>query len=389
MTITLDSPVDLLQGLVEDPLDSGKRLTFAELWARAEAGSPKAEVVVRQQRSPQRPHRSPQGPQQGSTQSSPQPLPGRVGGVRSIPAVLDRVVPTGTTGTTATTTHAVRSGRRWFVDDPTALDRVADVEVDIEPHRVAALLVSPEFERRRAAVEAELRRRARQPLIWALLALTLATFGVLWMLSPWMSVRTIDVVGVDSPTATAVRAAAGPLSGRPMVRVDPAQIVRRLRARPDIAAVRVSKDWPNRIVIEPAFRRPMATLRQDGRADRVIDETGAVMSERAGVGLVLPVINVSAGVDASDDGVHEATTIVRTLGPNLRMRLSRLDHVGGEVGGEFVGRFGSTTVRFGRADDLPAKAAALQALADAGQLERVAAVDVSVPDTAIVTARTK
>jgi cell division protein FtsQ len=372
VTITLDPPVDLLQSLVDDPLDSGKRLTFAELWARAESGRPPEPLVRRRPPAPPR-------------------VPGRVGAVLSTPAVLDRVAPEPTVpssvprSSTSGGSVSNASGRRWFVDDPTALDRRTGEAVDIEPHPIAALLVSPEFERRRAAVEAELRRRARQPLMWALLALTLVTLGVLWMLSPWMSVRTIDVVGVDQPTAEAVRAAAGPLLRRPMVRVDPAEVVRKLQARPDIAAARVSKDWPNRIVIETAFRRPMATLRQAGEPDRVIDETGAVMSERAGVGLVLPAITVASGAGQSVDGLRDATTIVRTLGPNLRLRLARLD----QVGMEFTGIFGSTSVRFGRADDLPAKAAALQALADAGQLERVAAVDVSVPDTAIVTARAK
>ncbi len=363
MTITLDPPVDLTHSFVEDPLDSRKRLTFAELWARAETEGSSAAVVRTQHCSPQR-------------------LPGRVGAVLSTPAVLDRVAPPRLASSVPSAPGG--SGRRWFVDDPTGFD-LAHAAVDIDPHPLAALLVSPEFERRRATVEAELRRRARQPVMWALLALTLATFAVLWMLSPWMSVRTVDVVGVDGPSADAVRSAAGPLVRRPMVRVDPAEVVRRLQARPDIAAVRVSKDWPNRIVIEPAFRRPMAILHQDGQTDRVIDETGAVMSERAGVGLVLPVIVVSKAAGSSADRVHDATAIVRTLGPNLRLRLSRID----QTGAEFTGLFGSTSVRFGRPDDLPAKAAALQALADAGQLERVAGVDVSVPDTAIVITRTK
>ena len=77
----------------------------------------------------------------------------------------------------------------------------------------------------------------------------------------------------------------------------------------------------------------------------------------------------------------EATAVLRSLGPDLRARLSRLDH----FGDEFVARFGRASVQLGRATDLAAKAAAIRSLADAGQLATATNVDVSVPDTAIVT----
>ena len=328
-----------------------------------------------------------------TTSNLPGRNPGQIGGVRVLPAVLDRLDrfanPTLATRQDWAQPAVVRvanSARVWFVDAP---DEIFAPLITAQERGPARLLVSPEFERRRKAVESELRRRARQPAVWGLMGLTVLLLGLLVSFSPWLSVRTVNVLGVDGPTSVIIRNNTGALQGQPLLRVDPRAIVRHLERSTDIASVRVSKVWPNKIVIQAVMRRPMAVLRRKGTSDQVIDDTGTRLISTAFESSALPVIHVDAS-DASTwtekdtlRRVSEATTVVRSMGPTVRARLRQVDH----FGDDFVLRVGSVSVHLGRAVDLDAKAAALASMVAAGQLDRAATIDVSVPDTAIVTAK--
>jgi cell division protein FtsQ len=110
---------------------------------------------------------------------------------------------------------------------------------------------------------------------WVALAVVLGLLGVgyLVLFTSVFGVRSVDVVGVRTIPAEAVRAAAAIDPGTPLVRLDTEEVAARVAALPKVFAVEVSRSFPSSVEIAVTERTPVAVVRA---ADGVhlVDGTG-------------------------------------------------------------------------------------------------------------------
>lgn len=114
-------------------------------------------------------------------------------------------------------------------------------------------------------------RAGRQPTAWKALFFVLAcaaiVAGVAWALlgSRFLVVRSIRVTGTGREVPRArVLAAAGIGVGLPLVRVDTAAVAHRVERITQVLSARVSRDWPDSVVISIRVRTPVFAVRVDG-----------------------------------------------------------------------------------------------------------------------------
>jgi cell division protein FtsQ len=103
--------------------------------------------------------------------------------------------------------------------------------------------------------------------------------GVVWALlgSRLLVVRSVQVTGTHLVPASAVTAAADVPDGTPLLRVDTAAVERRVEAIRDVASARVTKSWPNTLVIAVRERVPAVAVRMSGGGYDLLDTTGVVV----------------------------------------------------------------------------------------------------------------
>ena len=130
------------------------------------------------------------------------------------------------------------------------------------------------------------------------------------------SVASIEIRGLSEADSTEISDRIDVTQSSSLLMVDAEQARRRIAEIPWIADVQVKKLYPNRIVVNLAERRPFALWQDDGKV-RVVDKTGAVMSEvvetrNAGLPLIV-------GVGANGR-VEEAVDLINSA-PSLRPRI--------------------------------------------------------------------
>lgn len=225
------------------------------------------------------------------------------------------------------------------------------------------------FERRR-------RRGAWSRWRWALVALAV---GVLVVAGGWLvlfsSVLAVDDVQIEGTSVLSedqVRDVARVPTGHPLARVDLEVIERRVAAMSEIADVRVSRAWPDAILIDVTERVAIAAVAQ-GDLLRGLDAEGVVFLDFEEPPEDLPLVEL--GDEAGAEAVREAARVVaampaRTAAEVASIRVATVDEISLEL------RDGAT-VLWGSAEDSQAKADVLDALL-AQELE-VGEYDVSVP----------
>jgi cell division protein FtsQ len=192
------------------------------------------------------------------------------------------------------------------------------------------------------------RRRIRRPfktlpgarlLVIGLLILAVPAGGVGWLLTgPRFAVTSIDVEGVSRVPAERVRAAAGIPSGTNVWRIDPATVIERVEAVPEIRRAEVIRRYPNRVTVLVEERRPF-TLVHAGRL-HWLDEEGRVLRETREA--VVPPVPVVSGLDEAElaslrtgpgPRAREAVALIRVLlrsGSGLTAQISEIDMSRGE-----------------------------------------------------------
>ena len=82
--------------------------------------------------------------------------------------------------------------------------------------------------------------------------------GAAWALlgSSLLVVRNVQVDGSHKVTAARIRAAAAIRPGTPMARLDSGAVARRVEQIPQVRSARVSRSWPDTVVITVRARRP-------------------------------------------------------------------------------------------------------------------------------------
>jgi cell division protein FtsQ len=143
--------------------------------------------------------------------------------------------------------------------------------------------------------------------------------------------------------------------------VDTDRVARAVAADPWVAAVRVDREWPDRLIVEVIEREPVAWIQ--GRAgwmrvaaDGVVIDTATLPTPEL-IQLEIAAVDRAPGVLVEDEAWSDLVAMARVLtdGVGTGMRIE-------VVGPELWGRFPGYEVRFGHSIDLEDKARALVAL---------------------------
>lgn len=148
--------------------------------------------------------------------------------------------------------------------------------------RLPSPMIDPRIAARRAGVEAEAAAgsRSRRRVAAATVALVvLVGAGALMMLSPLVSVRTIEVRGAARTGPEVVRAASGLSSGTPLLRLDEQRVTARVAALPWVRSARLERRWPSTVVLSIEERQPAVVAPcLAGAASCLVDPSGRVLA---------------------------------------------------------------------------------------------------------------
>lgn len=226
---------------------------------------------------------------------------------------------------------------------------------------------------RRRFVRRQWRRRW---LAWkyvvAALVVLVALVGTAWALwfSSWLSVQGIEVRGTSVLDAAAVTEAARVPDGQALVSVDLAGVEARVEALAPVLDAAVTREWPDRVLIEVEERTAIAVVELAGQV-RGMDADGVLFRDYPKMPDDLPRVQAASGIDA--EALRESAAVVAALPGDVA---ATIDHVEVESVDtiSFVLRDGREVV-WGSAEDTRLKAEVLPAL-----LEQEGSVfDVSVP----------
>jgi cell division protein FtsQ len=234
---------------------------------------------------------------------------------------------------------------------------------------------------RRAARAGGKRRRRLQAAV-AVLAVVLLAW-VLWG-SPLLAVRSVRVDGVSTLPADQVRETAGIAHGTPLLRVDVSAAQERVARLPQVDSVEVARGWPSTVVITVVERRAVAVVGPPGSRS-LIDASGVLFDTITGEAPdgVVP-------LDVGDPGPDDRPTMAAlgalvSLPPEVREQVTSA--AAGSAEDVSLTLSDGTLVRWGAAEETPAKAAALAAVLgqiEAGALEPAGTIDVSTPDAVVL-----
>jgi cell division protein FtsQ len=201
-------------------------------------------------------------------------------------------------------------------------------------------------------------RKRRGLLIAALVVVVLAAFGT-WLIafSSAFGVGTVQVHGTHELTAAQVRTAADIADGTPLVRVDTADITRRVERLPDVASAQVSTSFPSTVSIEVVERQAVAYVRSHGQV-MLVDRTGARYRSIGSTPAGLPRLVLASGA-ASAPSRAAVATVAASLPAVLRQRVASIqaqdpDAITLVLRGGTIVRWGSASRNAEKAQILPA-----------------------------------
>jgi cell division protein FtsQ len=230
--------------------------------------------------------------------------------------------------------------------------------------------------------QARARRGRHDPWKAAFFGLAAAALlaGVAWALlgSSFLVVRTVRTTGSAVPSAT-VRRAAGIKLGTPLIRVDTAEVTRRVEGITQVQSARVTLSWPDAIVIWTKSRTAVFAV-PAGHGYDLMDSYGVVLRwapSAPGRLVVLKSPGGPAGSLRHDPAVLAAGTVVRKLPSWLRSRVAAV-RAAGPADVILILR-GGVSVRWGNPGRAAAKASEMAVLLRT----RAGYYDVSDPSTAV------
>ena len=222
--------------------------------------------------------------------------------------------------------------------------------------------------------------RARSPgrrLFAAGLALVILAVAGWALLGPVvLVVRHVRVTGAGGvvPSA-AVRAAAGIPLGTPLARLDGAAVVRRVQRLPTVLSARVSRSFPDTVVIAVRPRVPaLAVPTAAGYA--LVDSHGVTVSSAAAVPAGIPLLTSPPAVLRGSPAVRAAALVAQRLPAALRAQVRSVSATATTVTLQLTG---GVTVIWGGPGQAAQKAAELEALLST----HARYYDVSDPATAV------
>jgi len=208
-------------------------------------------------------------------------------------------------------------------------------------------------------------RRAGDPWRAAFLGvLALAiVIGAAWALlgSSLLVVRHVRVAGSPRVPASEVRAAAGIKLGTPLARLNAAAATQRIERIAWVLAARVTRSWPDTVVISIRERTPALAVASAGQFD-LVDVNGVVVTAVARRPAGLPLLR-SAGAPAQLRGspaVRAAAQVLGHLPGSIRQQVTSVAATAADT--VTLHLRGRVTVLWGSASDAAAKARELRAL---------------------------
>ena len=225
-----------------------------------------------------------------------------------------------------------------------------------------------QFARRQRSV----RRRGRLPWLIGVLLVVLAGAGI-WAVyySSWLAVSSVQVRGVHEVQRSTVLSAAQVPVGEQMARLNTDAIACRVRAITEVANAKVSRAWPDRVVITVTERVPVAVV-TDGSKYELVDAGGVVFRTVPKRPADLPVALVTG--PRRDVTIRSVVAVSAALPESLRSRVTSI--TAGSPDSITLRLDRGVKVVWGSAERSDRKAAVLAAL-----MHRNATVyDVSAPD---------
>ncbi len=225
------------------------------------------------------------------------------------------------------------------------------------------------------------RRRARWVVVLLLLAAMGAAGGVTWALFDWslFAVRSVVVTGTRLVPESEVLAVADVRPGTPLIRVSTARVAARVLTITRVQGVRVTKVWPDRVVIAVRERTSALAVALPGGGFDLIDANGVIVQSAATRPARLPIYTTTAAASSlrGDPDVAAAAAVLSGLPASLRSSVTSVivpspDQVTLSLGS-------GVTILWGDAGDAAAKAKELAILMQT----HARSYDVSSPATAV------
>lgn len=209
----------------------------------------------------------------------------------------------------------------------------------------------------------------------------LVAAAVVWVgwFSTLVTVKRVDVQGVPAAQAAAVRRAAAVPMHVPLMRVDTAEVRRRLEADRTLRDIRISRRLPDTIVIQGNPRVAVLAVRNPKGEVEVVDAEGVVFRTVSSPPRGVPLVTAGSEL-VTPSGLRAALQALGALTPALRSAVSGVtvtaaDHVTFSL---TVGS-GTRTVIWGGLGDASVKARLVEILSK----EPGETIDVSVPESPV------
>jgi cell division protein FtsQ len=156
---------------------------------------------------------------------------------------------------------------------------------------------------------------------WRTAFFVLAGLGLIaavgWALfgSRLLVVRSVAVTGTHHVPAAQVLAVADVQAGTPLIRVDTAQIARRVEAIRQVASATVARDWPDHLVITVRERVPVVAVRMAGGGYDLVDPDGVIVrwSRARPAGLPLYLTSLPGRALRGDSGLATTAAVLAEL----------------------------------------------------------------------------
>jgi cell division protein FtsQ len=163
-------------------------------------------------------------------------------------------------------------------------------------------------------------------VFFALMAIALVA-GVGWALleSRFFVVRGVQVTGTHLVTPAQVRGAADIPAGLPLIRVNDAAVAHRVEQLRQVQSARVTRDWPDKVLISVTERVPALAVPVSQGYD-LIDKYGVVVESVSEQPLDTPTLNLPTGSAQpaalrGNPAVYAAAVVVRELPRYLARQL--------------------------------------------------------------------
>lgn len=200
----------------------------------------------------------------------------------------------------------------------------------------------------------------------------------LWALwgSPWLRVKSVNVLGADADQQATVRRVADRELGQPLAKVDTSALQRDLGGVPAFSRVDVIRDWPDRLTVSVAVRTPvMAVAKSQGNLE-LVDSDGVTYARVNAAPQGVPEATLAHPDNARE--VVSAARVLAALDPGQRARVSSVS-AGSPDDVKFV--IDGVTVLWGGPTEGRRKAVTMAALL---QQKGVKSINVSAPDSPVM-----